>query len=131
MLRAARRNFLSIWEEKDFEYQFFSARIMSRSNFVCNSPDTVVRAFIDRHHSFERRTPQMRHALKPLLDEGLFISDAATLGGPSVCCCCSDGARVAFAAVRADNRRSGRRESRALASLPPETASMRCAKWQP
>jgi cytochrome P450 len=78
MLRAARRNLLSIWEEEDFEYQFFSTRILLRSVFICNSPDTVVQAFIDHHHSFERKTPQMRHALKPLLGEGLFISDGAT-----------------------------------------------------
>jgi cytochrome P450 len=78
MLRAARRNFLSIWEEEAFEYQFFSTRVLTRSIFICNSPDTVVEAFIDRHHSFERKTPQMRHALKPLLGEGLFISDGPT-----------------------------------------------------
>jgi cytochrome P450 len=78
MLRTARRNFLSIWEEKAFEYQFFSARVLLRSIFVCNSPDTVVQAFIDRHDSFERKTPQMRHALEPLLGEGLFISDGTT-----------------------------------------------------
>jgi cytochrome P450 len=78
MLRAARRNFLSIWEKKAFEYQFFSTRVLSRLIFVCNSPDTVVQALIERHHSFERKTPQMRHALKPLLGEGLFISDGAT-----------------------------------------------------
>jgi cytochrome P450 len=78
MLRTARRNFLSIWDEKAFEYQFFSTRVLTRSIFVCNSPDSVVQAFIDCHHSFERKTPQMRHALKPLLGEGLFISDGAT-----------------------------------------------------
>jgi hypothetical protein len=30
MLRAARRNFLSIWEEKAFEYRFFSTRVLLR-----------------------------------------------------------------------------------------------------
>jgi cytochrome P450 len=78
MLRTARRNFVAIWEEKAFEYQFFSARVLLRSIFICNSPDTVAHAFIDRHHSFERKTPQMRHALKPLLGDGLFISDGTT-----------------------------------------------------
>src|SRR5438067_8240408 len=30
------------------------------------------------HDSFERKTPQMRHALFPLLGDGLFISDGET-----------------------------------------------------
>jgi cytochrome P450 len=77
-LRAARRNFLAAFDEKCFEYQFFSTRILNRRLFICNSPDTVAQAFIALHDSFERKTPQMRHALTPLLGDGLFISDGAT-----------------------------------------------------
>jgi cytochrome P450 len=77
-LRTARRNFLAIWHEKSFEYQLFSTRVLARSLFVCNSPDTVAAAFINHHESFERKTPQMRHALAPLLGDGLFISDGET-----------------------------------------------------
>lgn len=75
MIATARRNFLAVFEEKCFEYQFFSSRILSRKVFVCNSPDTVAEAFIAMHESFQRKTPQMRHALSPLLGDGLFISD--------------------------------------------------------
>lgn len=75
MIAAARRNFLSVFEDKCFEYQFFSTRVLSRRLFVCNSPDTVAQAFIAMHDSFQRKTPQMRHALSPLLGDGLFISD--------------------------------------------------------
>src|SRR5438128_6731974 len=71
----ARRNFLAMFEEKCFEYQFFSTRVLTRRVFVCNSPDTVSQAFIALHESFQRKTPQMRHALAPLLGDGLFISD--------------------------------------------------------
>lgn len=77
-LRLARRNFLAIWEERCFEWEVFSRRMLSRSLFVCNSPDTVVSAFIEHHDSFERKSPQMRHALAPLLGDGLFISDGET-----------------------------------------------------
>jgi cytochrome P450 len=35
----------------------------------------VAQAFIALHESFQRKTPQMRHALSPLLGDGLFISD--------------------------------------------------------
>ena len=77
-LATARRNFLAVFEEKCFEYQTFSTRMLSRRVFVCNSPDTVAQAFIAMHDSFERKTPQMRHALTPLLGDGLFISDGDT-----------------------------------------------------
>ncbi len=75
LIAAARRNFLAMFDEKCFEYQFFSSRILKRRVFVCNSPDTVAQAFIAMHESFQRKTPQMRHALAPLLGDGLFISD--------------------------------------------------------
>jgi cytochrome P450 len=75
MLAAARRNFLAVFEDKCFEYQFFSTRLLNRQVFICNSPDTVAQAFIALHDSFQRKTPQMRHALSPLLGDGLFVSD--------------------------------------------------------
>jgi len=78
-LRLARRNLLAIWEDRCFEWDFFSARVLSRMLFVCNSPDTVVRAFIERHESFERKSPQLRHGLAPLIGDGLFISDGEVM----------------------------------------------------
>jgi cytochrome P450 len=78
MLQTARRNFLAAFDEKCFEYEFFSVRTLNRWLFVCNSPDTVSRALTELHDSFERKTPQMRHALFPLLGDGLFISDGQT-----------------------------------------------------
>src|SRR5260370_7781650 len=77
-LRLARRNFLAIWEERCFEWEVFSTRMLSRTLFVCNSPDTVASAFVEHHDSFERKRPQMRHGLAPLLGDGLFISDGDT-----------------------------------------------------
>jgi cytochrome P450 len=78
ILRLARRNFLAIWEDRCFEWEVFSTRMLSRSLFVCNSPDTVASAFVEHHDSFERKSPQMRHGLAPLLGDGLFISDGET-----------------------------------------------------
>src|SRR5437016_12340336 len=75
MMATIRRNFLAMFDEKCFEYQFFSTRLLNRRAFICNSPDTVAQAFIALHESFQRKTPQMRHALSPLLGDGLFISD--------------------------------------------------------
>src|SRR5246127_1331564 len=79
-LRLARRNFLAIWEDRCFEWEVISSRLLSRRLFVCNSPDTVASAFVEHHDSFERKSPQMRHGLAPLLGDGLFISDGDTWG---------------------------------------------------
>src|ERR1700747_229413 len=77
-LRLARHNLIAIWEDRCFEWEIFSTRLLARSLFVCNSPDTVVSAFVEHHDSFERKSPQMRHGLAPLLGDGLFISDGET-----------------------------------------------------
>jgi cytochrome P450 len=75
LLTVARRNFLAAFDETAFDLEFMSARVLNRRVFICNSPDTVARALIALHESFERKSPQMRHALNPLLGDGLFISD--------------------------------------------------------
>ena len=75
MIAAARRNFLTVFDDPCFELEFLTARVLARQVFVCNSPDTVAQAFIAMHESFQRKTPQMRNALLPLLGDGLFISD--------------------------------------------------------
>src|SRR5262249_59463509 len=77
-LRLARRNFLAIWEDRCFEWEVFSNRLLLRRVLVCNSPDTVACAFIEHHDSFQRKSPQMRYGLAPLLGDGLFISDGET-----------------------------------------------------
>ena len=77
MIRMARHNFLGVFDEKCFEYQFFSIRLLNRRTFICNSPDTVARAFVTLHDSLERKTPQMRFALAPLIGDGHFITDGA------------------------------------------------------
>src|SRR5947207_10897041 len=77
IIHMVRNNFLGIFDEKCFEYQFFAQRILTRTAYVCNSPDTVAQAFIALHESFQRKTPQMRFALAPLVGDAVFISDGA------------------------------------------------------
>lgn len=70
-----RRNILAIWEEQAYEYEFVSTKILARRIFLCNSPDSVQFAFGTHNESFERKSPQHRHSLLPLLGDGLFVSD--------------------------------------------------------
>src|SRR5947209_2263163 len=78
ILAIARRNFLGIFDQSCFHKKFISTRLLNRPAFICNSPETVSEAFITHHDSFERKSPQMRHALAPLIGDGLFISDGDT-----------------------------------------------------
>jgi cytochrome P450 len=78
LLRTASRNLLEIWEEQSFSHDLMRTRLLTRDAWICNSPDTVRHAFLTAAQTFERKSPQMRSALRPLLGDGLFISEGAT-----------------------------------------------------
>ncbi|MDB5591077.1 cytochrome P450 [Enterovirga sp.] len=78
VIRRARRNLLEIFGERAFEIQLSVTRVLARRIFICNAPDLVQYAFSSRNAAFERKSPQMRHALEPLLGDGLFVSDGET-----------------------------------------------------
>ncbi len=75
LLGMAKRNFLSIWGLDDFKSRLRSKKVFTRDLVVCNRPDVVREAFQTNHEVLQRKSPQMRHALEPLLGDGLFISD--------------------------------------------------------
>ncbi|MDB5375489.1 MAG: putative cytochrome [Belnapia sp.] len=75
LLRRARRSFLEVWQDGHFEQDVIPTKVLAQRLLICNSPDSVQQAFIDQHEALERKSPQMRHALEPLLGDGLFISD--------------------------------------------------------
>lgn len=75
LLRRARRNLLELWTESNFTYRFFGNTLLRRGIFVCNSAETVRQVFVDDADNVDRKSPQQRHALRPLIGDGLFISD--------------------------------------------------------
>jgi cytochrome P450 len=75
LLRRARRSFLEVWLDPHFAQAVIPTRVLAQRILVCNSPASVQEAFIDKAPALERKSPQMRHALEPLLGDGLFISD--------------------------------------------------------
>ncbi|PVB63786.1 cytochrome P450 [Labrenzia sp. 011] len=78
LIGMAKRNFLSIWGVDDFQSRLRSKKVFTRNLVVCNRPDVVREAFQTNHAVLQRKSPQMRHALEPLLGDGLFISDTET-----------------------------------------------------
>jgi len=77
-IRKFRGSMLDIWSERAFSADFFSSRVLRRTVFICNSPETVRETFVEQAAAFERKSPQMRFALEPLLGDGLFVSDGET-----------------------------------------------------
>nr|WP_299201314.1 cytochrome P450 [uncultured Amphritea sp.] len=70
-----RRNMLSVWADKAYQARSLSFKLLNQHYFLCNSSDTVRRVFLDRHDIYDKKSPQMRNALEPLLGDGLFASD--------------------------------------------------------
>ncbi|MTI46108.1 cytochrome P450 [Roseibium hamelinense] len=78
LIGMAKKNFLSIWGADDFKGRLRSQKVLSRELIICNRPDVVREAFKTNHEALQRKSPQMRHALEPLLGDGLFVSDSQT-----------------------------------------------------
>lgn len=78
LLRKGRKNLLSIWFKDAFELSIFQTKIFKQHIVIANSPDTVRQAFVTANASFERKSHLMQRALKPLIGDGLFISDGDT-----------------------------------------------------
>jgi cytochrome P450 len=77
LLREGRRNILAVWPAGAFARDVSRRAILRRHVVVCNTPETVAYVFVERHENFQRKSPQHRHALAPLLGDGLFVSDGA------------------------------------------------------
>ncbi|WP_226382019.1 cytochrome P450 [Falsiroseomonas ponticola] len=75
LLAQARRDWLAIWPASAFRRETIFTRFLFRDVVICNSPETVHQAFVEQHEVFQRKSPQHRQALKPLLGDGLFVSD--------------------------------------------------------
>lgn len=74
-LLASRQNILACWPNLAYREPSFDFQLLRQHYFVCNSPDSVRRVFLEEHDNYDRKSPQMRNALEPLLGDGLFVSD--------------------------------------------------------
>jgi cytochrome P450 len=77
LLRVGARNTLAVWPAAAFARDFSRRKLFRRHLVICNTPETVAYVFVERHENFQRKSPQHRFALRPLLGDGLFVSDGA------------------------------------------------------
>ena len=74
-LLKARRNILAPFSEAEFSRKLFGFKILRQKYLVCNAPEHVRATFIEKHENFDKKSPQQRTALEPILGDGLFASD--------------------------------------------------------
>ena len=77
-LLALRHSLISVFGEDDYTSGTNASRMFRRQVVVVNEPATIKYVMVTRNDNFERKSPQMRRALEPLLGDGLFISDGDT-----------------------------------------------------
>lgn len=71
----ARRNMLAAFGERAYGAEVLRLTALRRRVLVFNMPAAIQAVLIGQPEVFERKSPQMRHALEPLLGDGLIISD--------------------------------------------------------
>lgn len=69
------KDVLAPFEVAAFERPLTTRRILNRDLHIFNSPNFVRASLVGNHEALQRKTPQMRTALEPLLGDGLFVSD--------------------------------------------------------
>ena len=74
----AQNDLLSMWEESAFRYEFMSQKILKQHVFIANAPEIIRYVMVENKDNYERKSPQMKRALEPLLGDGLFISENKT-----------------------------------------------------
>jgi cytochrome P450 len=77
-LQLAQKNLIGVFEQGAFREDLIRVKILNKHLVICNSPETVQYAFSIKNQHFERKSPVMRHMLRPLIGDGLFISDGET-----------------------------------------------------
>ncbi|TCH96881.1 cytochrome P450 [Roseococcus sp. SYP-B2431] len=75
MLARARRSLLEIWSEGSYRTEVINTKILTQRLILFNMPGAIQQVFVNSGTVFERKSPQMKHALEALLGDGLFISD--------------------------------------------------------
>ncbi|MEM7693307.1 MAG: cytochrome P450 [Pseudomonadota bacterium] len=74
----AHKNLLSFFHVADFQNRDIAQTLFRRRFVLTNRPAGVRETLTDQHAAFERKNAIQRVALKPLLGDGLFVSDGET-----------------------------------------------------
>jgi cytochrome P450 len=76
LLTLMRTNNLRIWSKRAYEDEVVVRRVFGRSSVIFNAPEAIRHVLVDHPEAYGRTRATLR-MLKPLLGEGLFISEGA------------------------------------------------------
>jgi cytochrome P450 len=71
-----RRNYVHVWGRSSYRREFWKERLLFRSVFIANSPETVNHVLVTHAENYPKSRSTER-TLEPLVGNGLFISKGA------------------------------------------------------
>jgi unspecific monooxygenase len=74
---AMRKNAIDTWGPRSYEEDVIQTRFFGRNNFIVNAPDAIRHVLVDNYENYVR-TPAAIRVLKPMLGDGLLISEGRT-----------------------------------------------------
>jgi cytochrome P450 len=74
LVTAFRTNVLGAWPRLAYEVPVLERRFLGRTSLLLNAPDAIRRVLVDDHADFQRTRATIR-ILRPILGNGLFISE--------------------------------------------------------
>ena len=69
-----RESAIATWGQRAYEEDIVRGRFFGRSSFIINTPDAIRHVLVDNHENYTR-TPTAYRVLRPVLGEGLLISE--------------------------------------------------------
>jgi cytochrome P450 len=73
-MRVMRRSPIETWGRRAYEDDIVQGRFFGRSSFILNTPDAIRHVLVDNYENYSR-TPVGIRVLRPMLGEGLLISE--------------------------------------------------------
>ena len=73
-LAAMRESVIGTWGQRAYEEDILQGRFFGRSSFILNTPDAIRHVLVDNYENYTR-TPTGFRVLRPILGEGLLISE--------------------------------------------------------
>lgn len=74
LISAFRTNALGSWPARAYDEKLLKRRFLGRTSLLLNAPDAIRQILVDEHSRFSR-TPATIRILRPILGNGLFISE--------------------------------------------------------
>ena len=73
-MAAMRQSAIATWGPRAYQDDVVQGRFFGRSSFILNTPDAIRHVLVDNYENYTRTPPSIR-VLRPMLGEGLLISE--------------------------------------------------------